>query len=112
MNDMIFLFDGDNIYTEWYAPNERLLALPSDELVGKHVSEVLPADIADLYLKSANQVRSTNNPITFDYSLTLNGEIYWFESTISLHEDHSSIVAVVREVTRRKIAESEIERQR
>ncbi len=112
MNDMIFLFDGDNIYTEWYAPNERLLALPSDELVGKHVSDVLPADIADLYLKSAAQVRVSNNPITFDYSLTIKGEIYWFESTISLHADGSSIVAVVREVTRRKIAETEIEKQK
>ncbi|MCK5266107.1 MAG: PAS domain S-box protein, partial [Candidatus Thorarchaeota archaeon] len=39
-------------------------------------------------------------------------ENYWFESTLSLNEDDDSIVAVVKDITQRKIAQDETQNQR
>jgi PAS domain S-box-containing protein len=109
MEDIVFRFDKDDKYVEYYAADEALLIVPPDEFLNKHVGEVLPSKIADLFIKHSKYVRDTSNSATFDYPLHLRDHVYWFSATFSLHEDGESIVAVVRDISERKLAEEALQ---
>ncbi len=107
MSDMIFIFDNQDRYSEYYTSTSHLLYTPPDDFLGKHIVEVMPLDIAQSYLDLSQKVRTTGNPETYEYNLQINGETQWFDSSLSLHEDGKSIVCVVRDITERKCIEIE-----
>ena len=105
MNDLIFVFDKNDMYNQYYVSDEKLLYVPPELFIGKHISEVLPPHIAELFHKQFNTVRSTKKPQICDYSLTIKGKEFWFSASLNLHEDGESIVTVIRDITQRKITE-------
>jgi PAS domain S-box-containing protein len=111
MNDMIFVFDGQDRHSEFYASSSHLLFVPPEDFLGKHIAEVLPANVVQPYLELSERVRVSGLPEMYEYSLQINGNTYWFESVLSLHEDGVSIVSVVRNITERKRMEIEKEEQ-
>ena len=112
MQDLIFVYDSLDYYTEYYAASTHLLYTDHGSILGEHVSEVLPPEIAKMHLQNSNEVRTTGNPVTYEYALEIQNENYWFESTLSLNEDEGSIIAVVKDITQRKIAQDETQNQR
>ncbi|MHA1959905.1 MAG: PAS domain S-box protein [Candidatus Thorarchaeota archaeon] len=112
MQDLIFVFDENDSPTEYYAPSEHLLYARAEHFRGKHVSDVLPPEVANQYARQSHELRVTRVPKRFDYSLDLNGGKRWFEASLTLHEDGVSIVAVVHDITERKRTEEWADEQR
>lgn len=106
IEDIIFVYDEENCYTDCFTSDDSLLCVPAEEFMGKHVEDVLPTDIANLYVEHLNRVRKSSQPSTFDYKMTIDGSMYWFSARMSLHENGRSVVTVVREITERKKAEN------
>jgi PAS domain S-box-containing protein len=111
MQDLLFVFDDDDRYSEHFTQSEHLLYRPSSEFLGKHVSEVLPKSVAEPLMEVSKQVRSSGQPDQITYSLTIDNQEKWFEAKLSQHEDIVSVVAVVRDITKRKLAETQIQEQ-
>jgi PAS domain S-box-containing protein len=112
IHDMVIVYDKMNRYSECYAAKDHLFYLPFEELRDRHVSDVLPSDIAYIHIVRMQRIRETTVPETFEYSLTTRDEKFWFESTLSLHENGESIVSLVRNITKRKLAENKIQMHR
>ncbi|MHA2068920.1 MAG: PAS domain S-box protein, partial [Candidatus Thorarchaeota archaeon] len=108
MEDIVFLYGPDGDYTQYYAPDNSLLYVSPDEFLGKHVTEVLPPELAEAHLKCFNEVRATNEPGRMDYKLDIAGQTHWFSASMTLHEDGQSVVSVVRDITSRKEMEEEL----
>ncbi|MFW9980255.1 MAG: PAS domain S-box protein, partial [Candidatus Thorarchaeota archaeon] len=106
MRDIVFVFDEEDRYTECYTDDLSLLLQPPAELLGRHVSEVVPAKVASDILRALKKVRETEMPVTLDYALEIDGKMMWFSANMALHEDGKSIVSVSRDITARKIAET------
>ncbi|UCE10585.1 MAG: PAS domain S-box protein [Candidatus Thorarchaeota archaeon] len=105
MQELVFVFDENDNYSQYYASDESLLYVKPDRLLGKHVTHVLPDDVASLHIDAAARVRLLDHSEAFDYSLHIGGHVYWFSARMTLHEDKKSIVSVVRDITPRKEAE-------
>ncbi|MFQ5833663.1 MAG: ATP-binding protein [Candidatus Thorarchaeota archaeon] len=108
MADLVFVYDRLDRYREFYGAPDHLLYVPPARFLGKHVKDVLPHDIAELFIEHSGIVRATGKPETFDYSLKMENQLFWFSANLSLHEDGEGIVAVVRDITDRKKAESAV----
>ncbi|MHA1962504.1 MAG: sensor histidine kinase [Candidatus Thorarchaeota archaeon] len=108
MHDLIFVYDEEDRYRECYAASGHLLVRPLEEIIGKHIAETLPEDVADKHLAMAKEVRKTGEPRTLDYPLIIGDRGFWFSATLSLHEDSECIVSVVRDVTDRHDAEDAV----
>ncbi|MFX1367757.1 MAG: PAS domain S-box protein [Promethearchaeota archaeon] len=112
ISDLVFVYDADDRYVEFYGQSEEDLVVPPEEFLGRRPAEVLPNNIAAEYLRTIRKVRETGASQTFDYPLTVTGEDQWFSAKMSLHEDQSRVIAVVRNITPRVRAEETASRER
>ncbi|MHA2356118.1 MAG: PAS domain S-box protein [Candidatus Thorarchaeota archaeon] len=108
MEDLVFVYDKDGNYLQYFASDDRLLVVPPEEFLGKNVKDVFSQELADSFLTCFDNVRSTREAERLDYKLTIRGQVLWFSASLNLHEDGQSIVAVVRDITARKEMENEL----
>ncbi len=112
MNDLVFVYDKDNHHAQFYAPDPKLLYAPPQGFMGKHISQVLPEDMATEFQNRMQIVRETGHSINYDYSLIIDAEERWFSAGLSLHEDGESVLAVIRDISERVAAKQSLERER
>ncbi|MBN2229247.1 MAG: PAS domain S-box protein [Candidatus Thorarchaeota archaeon] len=112
LNDLVIVHDENDRYLELYTGNTEMLLGKPENILGRHISDVLPEEIALIYLDCIHEVRSSRKTKSIDYSLKINDEIRWFSTIMSPHEKEGSIISVVRDITDRYIAEITNQRDR
>ncbi len=109
LNDLIFVYDKDDYYIQYYAARTEDLFLPPEQFMNRHVSEVMPSYFSQPYLELSNKVRITGEKKEFEYYLDIMGERRWFITNLELHDDGESIIGVVRTITEKKFTEHALE---
>ncbi len=105
MSDTVFVYDKENRHAQIYASEESLLYAKPEDILGRRVDEVLPGEVTSLLVSCLKRVRETGDSESVDYCLELEGVEHWFSTRMSLHEDGESVVAVARDITKRRQAE-------
>ncbi len=98
--DFIFTLDGEGRFLTSHTRNKDLLYLPPEDLIGKKVAEILPAEVAQLVLSHLPKVLETGERPTFSYTLPLKGVSRRFECRMVPKGDGQAL-AIVRDVTER-----------
>lgn len=106
--EMLFLLDETGTYLYAQAEQADDLPLPIDQLIGKPLDEVLPADVAAIAQTAMTRVRQTHQCQTFEYQLHLQGTTRYFDARLASCGDHRFIITV-RNITERKWAERAIQ---
>lgn len=109
--DLMFRLDQDGRFIGFTAGPQAHLYLPPDQFLGKRVEEVMPAPIGQLLREALQRVQQENAPQALDYSLTEEDVTRWFEARL-FPARRREIIAVVRDVTQRKQAETELREQK
>ena len=107
--DMIFTLDGDGVYIDCRAGNNDVAVLPSEQPVGRNVSELLPPELAERFrlgIRCALDERTTQ---TLFYSLAQAEREHHYEARI-VPSGKNQVVAVVRDVTMQRKSEEDIRR--
>jgi predicted signal transduction protein with EAL and GGDEF domain/AmiR/NasT family two-component response regulator len=82
---------------------------PADECVGKHVSEVLPRDIAERMLEQVEVALRIQQVRSVEYELIRFGQAQHFEARL-VATGSSEVLGLVRDISERKRAEEQIRR--
>jgi predicted signal transduction protein with EAL and GGDEF domain/FixJ family two-component response regulator len=115
--DTFFRMNGGGIYLD-YEPGrenpgpERRGArevLPADECVGKHISEVLPREIAERMLEQVEVALRIRQVRSVEYELIRFGQVQHFEARL-VATGPSEVLGLVRDISERKRAEEQIRR--
>jgi len=104
MSDVILVLDRGGRYIKVAPSATDRLYLPPEELVGRRLDEVMPAEDAATYLAHIHRALDAGGPIDTEYSLTIDGHRYWFSATVSPMTD-DTVLWVARDITERKAAE-------
>jgi PAS domain S-box-containing protein len=110
MPDVILVLDAEGRYRKVAPTNPRLLYKPSTDLIGKTLHEVFPLSQADIFFNHIQRALETRQPVSIDYSLTIDGAEVWFEGSVSPMPG-DSVIWVARDITERKRAEEALEQQ-
>lgn len=94
--DLMFVFSRDGRVTDCRASDPRLLYVPVSEQIGRHVSEILPPDLAELTLRKIALVLERKAPEIYDYLLDLDRPRRFESRLVPMGED--SCLAIVREM--------------
>jgi PAS domain S-box-containing protein len=87
------------------------LIRPRAELVGRLVSDVLPADLADRSMSAIAQTLATGEQVSFDYELDLPAGPGQFQTRMQKLDD-LEVLIIIRNIADEKAAADELKRQR
>jgi PAS domain S-box-containing protein len=107
--DLIFLQSPDGIFLDYHADRTGDLFVP-EGFLGRHMHEVLPAEVVDELVPLFQRARETGERQVLEYRLAMSGEERWFEARIVNSGDN--LLSVVRDITDRKRAEAALRENR
>lgn len=103
MQDVVFVIDRDGRYTRVPYTDANALYRPAPEVVGRHVSDVLPADAAATISNVSAQVVDTQRTVQTEFRIQPDGRVVWFAATASPF-DGRAVLWVARDITETKVA--------
>jgi PAS domain S-box-containing protein len=102
--DLMFINNREGIFLDYHAYDQRILLTEPKQFLGKPITEVLPANVADKILDCFERVHETKQVQVVEYFLDVLGENKWFEAWITPMDDQRQLT-IVRDITDRKHAE-------
>jgi PAS domain S-box-containing protein len=107
MPDLMFRISQDGIFVNYKEGKNTRLPVPPETFIGKHLSQVLPEDLAQTALNSIVQALATGEVQHFEFQLSIGGKSVYYEIRL-VSSDPGEVISVVRDITERKLAEEEI----
>ncbi len=104
MQDVILVLDAEGRYLEIAPTDAGLFYRPPDQVLGKTLAEIVPADLAARGLECIRAVLADGVHRSLDYSLDIAGRQVWFSAGIAPFTP-DSVLWVARDITGYKQAE-------
>ncbi len=101
--DILFIMNKDGQYLDALVGEEVKLRQQNGELIGKHVDDILPKEIADKQLKSLRKVQRTGKPETIEYELIEDNVSSYYETRF-VKSTNTEILKIVRDITEKRKA--------
>jgi len=104
LEEIIFILGMDGTFHKYFqAPDRKDLFAQPKNFLGKHFTEVLPKDVAELFQNALHRVEDYGNVQHFDFLMTINREEIWFSARISplkyQTKDYFAYVVVIQNIT-------------
>ena len=111
--DLLFDLGLDGRYYDFHSPHTELLAAPSQTLIGRLVTDVLPADAAAVVLSALQEADRNGHSRGMQFALDLPQGKVWFELSVArkpvAEGEVPHFIVLSRDITDRKRAEAELE---
>lgn len=109
-DDLVFVFDREGRFEEYYQPGNRAGLFPSPEaFLGRRFDALLPAAVSEPLAEALELARTQRTVQDFDYELIIDSMPRDFHAKVTPRTDDAGelrgFVGVVREVTERRSAE-------
>lgn len=102
--DIIFIYNNQGVYLDYYVQQEELLVVPPTLSLGKKISEVLVGEAGEKAMRAFNKVILTGKMQTEELDLLLDiGRRYFEVRFFKLDEDR--IISVARDITGQRLWE-------
>jgi PAS domain S-box-containing protein len=109
--DLLFEVDAEGRYLDYRAARVDLLVAPPEQLIGRTVRDVMPAEQADTVIAALRDASSTGSSSGAQLRLSLPQGERWFELSVSRKRsvavEGDRFVVLSRDITDRKRAEIE-----
>ncbi|MBA3057642.1 MAG: EAL domain-containing protein [Gammaproteobacteria bacterium] len=110
--DPLFELGLDGRYYSAHSSRTGLLALPAENLVGKTVRQMLPAEASAVVLEALQEAQQKNFSVGKQIKLPLDNGMHWFELSVArkaaLPGEAPRFLVLCRDITENKKAERQI----
>jgi signal transduction histidine kinase len=100
--DLMFLLRRDGTYVDYHARDTSQLFVPASQFMGKKISEILPASVANKIMEAIETALDGVEPVVIEYELPI-PEVRTFEARVVSAGD-DMVLTIVREMTMMKRA--------
>ena len=105
--DMIFRQDGRGRFLDFQPGQNIQPFLPSQNVIGKLMEDVLPDDIAGPSMQHIKHVLSSGSRQSFEYQHVMDEVTHYFEARMVASGD-DEVLTIVRDITDRRLHENQI----
>lgn len=100
ITDAIFRVRRDGIYLDGKAAKQDILSVSTPEIIGRHLHQVLPTEVAGLIWHHVELALETNEMQLVEYHLWVNGKSHHFEASI-VKSGADEVAVIVQDITER-----------
>jgi PAS domain S-box-containing protein len=98
--DAIFRVSRDGIYLDWQAAKQDTLPMQPSEIIGQHLHQVLPTEVAGLLWHHVELALETQEMQMVEYQLWLHGKSHHFEARL-VKSGSDDVAVIVQNITER-----------
>jgi PAS domain S-box-containing protein len=109
--DVVLLLDSAGNVLDYSANNRNEFYTPREEIVGKNIRETFPGGVATGITHGFQRALSSGAPSSLDFSVANSGGFSFYEARAVPLDAHKALT-IIRNVTDRKQAEFELEKNR
>ncbi|EIM76185.1 multi-sensor hybrid histidine kinase, partial [Nitritalea halalkaliphila LW7] len=102
--DIIFIYDQDAVFIDYYVQDESLLLSPAEQSLGKSIQEVLPAPLNEKVMRTFKKTLKTGKLQTFELESDLPIGKRIFETRFFML-DANHVISMARDITGQKLWE-------
>lgn len=106
--DLMFQFSEDGTFVDFKGGRGDTAIASEGELVNQTLYDILPKELANLFLSYVKQALASNDIQVFEYEWFVNHRRLYFEARIVV-SGKREVLAIVRDVTEGKLAQLELE---
>ncbi len=110
--DLILRISRDGTYLDCKPARDLDTILPTSDLIGKKIFEVLPFEVAQQRLQYIEQTLQTGTVQTVEYQLQWDGDQIRHQEARFVTSGEDEVLLIVRDVTERKLAEQALRQTR
>lgn len=103
--DLIFVLDSEGNFLDYYAPDTTVLLATPEEFLGGNLQDLLPEHIANLALSAIQQCLASGEVVRFEYEIVVPQMGRRFYEARVAPYGGDKVLAMVRDITERKMAE-------
>ena len=107
--DFIFRLDRKGAHKDYFVPEGEQPFVSPDKILGNTIAELLPTDVAELYLESIDSCLENRTTSVFEYTLDFNEENRRDFEARMVPYGNNEVLVLVRNVSAHKLAERERE---
>jgi diguanylate cyclase (GGDEF)-like protein/PAS domain S-box-containing protein len=111
--DLLFEVDLEGRYLDYSAINSELLAIPTDDYIGRKVSDLLPPEAASTVMAAIAEANEKGSSYGAQIHLKTPGGELWYELSIARKQAHRTdkptFIVLSRDITERSQAQMRIE---
>ncbi|WP_420454087.1 PAS domain-containing sensor histidine kinase [Rubrivirga sp.] len=109
--DVVSRLSPDGLVLDFHVPEVFATEFPAERLVGRRLQDVIPADLAGLFLKATQQLSATGETVAYGYEVEIAGRTHHREVRMAPIEG-GEVLSILRDVTRLRENETALERSR
>jgi signal transduction histidine kinase len=98
--DLMFVMLCDGTYLDYHARDLRQLFAPPSKFIGRTVRDVMPPQLADVFMDAIGRACTSDEVVVVEYELTLR-DVRSFEARV-VQAGPNRVLAMVRDVTEAK----------
>ncbi len=98
--DLLFRINREGKYIESYTSSTASLYVPREMFIGRTIAEVLPPALAEMSMDALHKAFLSNQIISYEYELPVNGEDYYFENRVVAINNNEAL-SIIRDITDR-----------
>lgn len=102
--DLFFRLDYEGTIIDCKTGNTSDLYIARERLIGNKIYEIPIENIANIFKSALERIKETISAVNMEYSITLDGKDNYYEARL-IPVPENQIIAIVRNVTERKLAE-------
>jgi PAS domain S-box-containing protein len=101
--DVMFIQTMEGVYVDWYCKGPGELLVPAANFLGKNMTAVLPAPLAQEFAQCFKRAAESGEPVIHAFNLTINEQRRCFEARMVPYDEQ--ILTLVRDITDRVAVE-------
>jgi PAS domain S-box-containing protein len=109
--DLMFVMSRDGVYLDFHARDLSTLFVPPEHFIGRHMNDVLPPELARLFVPKLREVCDTGEMAVVEYSLDMPPGVSHFEARI-VPCGPDRVLAIIRDTSESKRAQHEAQHNR
>lgn len=99
--DLIFILNKDGIFVDYNAGNLQDLLVPPESFLQKHITDILPPDLARETGEHLKSLLATGESQYYEYALDVRGELQFYENRMVLCGE-DKVLSMVRNISERR----------